>query len=80
MSDKHSIGKTIAEIIPGFDQYKKIVEVIFVPGRPGEEYFVVVDSAGKKFELSGDQFQRLDRVMKGPNSETAREWQRLIRN
>ena len=79
MSDKHSIGKTIAEIIPGFDQYKKIVEVIFVPGRPGEEYFVVIDSAGKKFELSGDQFQRLDRVMKGPNSDTNREWQRLIK-
>lgn len=79
MSGKHSVGQTISEIIPGFDQYKKIVEVIFVPGRPGEEYFVVVDSSGKKFEVSGDQFLRIDRVMKGPNSETNREWQRLIK-
>lgn len=79
MSNQHSIGKTISEIIPGFDQYKKIFEVIFVPGRPGEEFYLVIDSSGKKFEVSSQQFQRLDLVMKGPNSETSREWYRLIK-
>ncbi len=79
MSGKHSVGATVAEIIPGFDQYKKIVEVVAVPGRPGEEYFVVVDSAGKKFELSGDQFRRLELVMKGPTGDRNREWMRLFK-
>lgn len=45
-------------------KYKAIRSIEFHPGRPGEEYFEVVDEDGKRTPLSPDEKRRLDKLIK----------------
>jgi hypothetical protein len=45
-------------------KYKTITTEKFVPGRPGEEYFEITTSDGKKTQLSQDQKREFDKLKK----------------
>lgn len=65
---KNKNGKKLKkDFTSGTDQiskYKKIIEENFIPGRPGEEYYEITTSDGKKTQLSRDQKSKLNKLKK----------------
>ncbi len=67
MSKKKIGTKLNSTFISGgneISKYNKIASVTFCPGRPGEEYFEVVDDNGIKYQLSRDEKRHLDSLIK----------------
>jgi hypothetical protein len=44
-------------------KYKRIRDIQFVPGRPGEEYYEVTDEDGRTYQLSPDQKRHLEELL-----------------
>ena len=67
MSKNQKSKKINKDFISGRDQiskYSKIKDEVFVPGRPGEEYYEITTEDGKKTQLSRDQKRELDKLKK----------------
>lgn len=45
-------------------KYGRITNIQFVPGRPGEEYYEVLNDKGLKFQINKDEKRRLDQLIK----------------
>ena len=44
-------------------KYNRIIYIKYQPGRPGEEYYEVLDDKGNKYKLSRDQHRSLEKIL-----------------